>query len=254
MEPALEKKFVELRRKCIARDFQHLNSMQRQAVMTTDGPLLILAGAGSGKTTVLINRIANLMRYGCASDSTFVPENITEGDIAILEDYMAAGSEAQREAVLPLLALEPVKPWRIIAITFTNKAADELKARLEKMLGPDARDIWAMTFHSACVRILRREIDRLGYSRSFTIYDTSDSQSVMKRVLKDLEMDEKMFPPRAVLAQISRAKDAMLSPEDYCNFAEMTGDLRKKNVGRAYQEYANRLKAANALDLSLIHI
>ncbi len=249
MNTELKNKFLKLRRAAIARDFEHLNDMQQKAVMTTDGPLLILAGAGSGKTTVLINRIANLMRYGSASDSSFVPDDIDGRDIEALEKYIETGNPRLRDALMPILSLEPVEPWRIIAITFTNKAADELKARLEKMLGSEANEIWAMTFHSACVRILRREIERLdGYTRSFTIYDTADSQSVMKRVLKELELDEKMFPHRTVLSQISKAKDAQLSPADFYQFAEMSGDIRKKHIGRAYMAYTERLKAANALD------
>ena len=169
-----EKRFIAARRSSIARDFEKLNDMQLQAVLTTEGPLLLLAGAGSGKTTVLINRIANLLRYGRGSDTDLVPEQATEEDLAYLEKY-AAGGEADRERVGRLCAVDPVEPWRLIAITFTNKAADEMKSRLERMLGEEAYDIWAMTFHSACVRILRRDIDRLGFDPSFTLYDTSDS-------------------------------------------------------------------------------
>ena len=109
-----------------------------------------------------------------------------------------------------------VEPWRIIAITFTNKAADELKSRLAAMLGPAADDIWARTFHSACVRILRRDADKLGYPRSFTIYDTSDQLSVMKAVLRELDLDDKVYPPRAMLAALDKARDELLSPEAYC--------------------------------------
>ncbi|NMA24249.1 MAG: UvrD-helicase domain-containing protein, partial [Clostridiales bacterium] len=135
-----------------------------------------------------------------------------------------------------------------MAITFTNKAADELKSRLERMLGPGADDVWAMTFHSACVRILRRDIDRLGFDRSFTIYDASDSQSLMKRILKELDLDEKTYPYRTVLNYISKAKDAMISAEAFYESAEKSGDIRKRNTGRAYIEYSNRMKASNALD------
>ncbi|HBR09161.1 MAG TPA: ATP-dependent DNA helicase PcrA, partial [Clostridiales bacterium] len=131
------------------------------------------AGAGSGKTTVLINRIANLLRYGRASDSQEVPPDATELDLEILE----AGPSDEARA---LAALDKVEPWRIIAITFTNKAADELKNRLEAMLGDGANDVWARTFHSACVRILRRDADKLGYPKDFAIYDTTDRLSVMK--------------------------------------------------------------------------
>ena len=182
-------KFIKLRKQIISRSFGKLNDMQRQAVLTTEGPLLLLAGAGSGKTTVLISRIANLIRYGRASDSSDIPEGITEEDASFLENYVNFPTEADRDRAHRLCALDPCEPWRIIAITFTNKAADELKDRLERMLGPSARDVWAMTFHSACVRILRRDIDKLGYDPGFTIYDTTDSGALVKRIIKELNLD-----------------------------------------------------------------
>ena len=158
-----ELRFIKARRAAIARDFLRLNPEQRQAVLTTEGPLLLLAGAGSGKTTVLISRVANLMRYGKGSDSPEVPGHITEDDLAFLERYAATG-EGDKLSQESLCALDPAVPWSILAITFTNKAAGELKERLSLMLGPGAEDVWASTFHSACVRILRRDIDRLGFS------------------------------------------------------------------------------------------
>jgi DNA helicase-2/ATP-dependent DNA helicase PcrA len=241
-------RYIKARRDVIALDFSHLNDMQRQAVMTTEGPLLLLAGAGSGKTTVLINRIANLMKYGRGSDTDEIPEGVTEQDLEFLEKYAQNPSPEHQARARALCAVDPVEPWRIIAITFTNKAADELKARLENMLGPEAGDIWAMTFHSACVRILRRDIDRLGFDRSFTIYDTTDSLSLMKRILKELDLDDRTFPPRTLLGYISRAKDEMISAEEFSESAAKSGDIRKKHIGRAYLEYSNRMKAANALD------
>lgn len=241
-------RFIKARRQVIALDFTHLNDRQCQAVMTTEGPLLLLAGAGSGKTTVLINRIANLMKYGRGSDTDEVPEAATEQDINFLENYAKNPMPENNGRAVSLCAVEPVEPWRLIAITFTNKAADELKARLERMLGAGANDIWAMTFHSACVRILRRDVDRLGFDRSFTIYDTSDSQSLMKRILKELDMDDKTYPYRNVLNYISRAKDSMISAEAFLSSANKSGDIRKKFIGRAYLEYSSRMKAANALD------
>ena len=244
----LEKKFISARRRFIASCFPRLNDRQLEGVMTTTGPVLLLAGAGSGKTTVLINRIGNRLRFGSGSDSDFVPEHIGEEELAFLQAYNDSPKDEDFDRAASLCAVDPVEPWRLIAITFTNKAANEMKSRLEKMLGPQAQDIWALTFHSACVRILRREIDRLGYDRSFTIYDTADSQSAMKRVLKDLDMDEKLFPPRSVLGQISRAKDAMMSPEQFIEAAQGSYDVRKKLIGEAYRAYSERLKAANALD------
>lgn len=235
-----EKRYIDARRKLIESDFASLNPMQRKAVMATEGPLLILAGAGSGKTTVLINRIANLLRYGIAGDTDELPANACEEDIAV----MLSGGEAARR----IAALDPVEPWRILAITFTNKAADELKSRLEKMLGPKAADIWASTFHSACVRILRRDAERLGFPKSFTIYDTSDSLSLVKRILKDFEIDDKRYPPRMLLGEISRAKDAQLSPEQFYARAKATGDIRRVKIAEIYAEYSRRAFSAGAMD------
>ena len=155
-------RFVKARRNYILSQFTHLNSMQKEAVLTTDGPLLLLAGAGSGKTTVLIHRIENLVRFGRASDSQDVPDTVTDEDVAFLESLQEPVSELDVRRAEHLCALDPVLPWNLIAITFTNKAANELKSRLESKLGPQAQDIWAMTFHSACCRILRRDIERLG--------------------------------------------------------------------------------------------
>ncbi len=235
-----EQRFCAARRELIRSKFHTLNDRQIEAVLATEGPLLILAGAGSGKTTVLINRIANLLQFGRASDSDRLPPNADEAALRMLE---AGGPEAEA-----LAALDPVAPWRILAITFTNKAADELKARLERMLGEAANDIWACTFHSACVRILRRDADKLGYADNFTIYDTSDSQSLVKRILKDLELDEKSFPPRAVLAEISRAKDGQVDSVEYLSQARFSNDFRKIRIGQVYQEYTRRMFTANAMD------
>ena len=241
MQTDFEKRYIAARRKLIESEFSFLNPEQRRAVMTVEGPLLLLAGAGSGKTTVLINRIANLIRYGVASESEEVPEGATEADLAVLEAGKSA--EAQR-----LAAIDPVEPWRILAITFTNKAADELKSRLERTVGPAAEDIWAQTFHSACVRILRRDADRLGFTKRFTIYDTSDSQSTVKKILKDLDLDEKLFPPRYVLSVISKAKDSMLSPEAFAAQAKKSYDVRRERIAEIYSEYARRLRDADAMD------
>ena len=241
-------RYIKARKQIIASNFKKLNDMQRSAVMATEGPLLILAGAGSGKTTVLINRIANLMKYGRGSDSDEIPSYVSADDLQFIEEYAIKPQEGQAMKARALSAVEPVEPWRIIAITFTNKAADELKARLENILGDQARDIWAMTFHSACVRILRRDIERLGYSRDFTIYDTTDSLSLIKRILKDLNMDDKTFPPRTVLGYISRAKDEMQGPNSFIKTATDNWDVRKKQIGEAYKMYSEHLKNANAVD------
>ena len=242
-----EQRYVQARRRFIAADFANLNDMQRQAVLATEGPLLLLAGAGSGKTTVLIHRIANLIQYGRGADTDEVPEWATEEDLALLERTDLAPDERRRARAAA--AVEPVEPWRIIAITFTNKAADELKERIERMLGPEAAaDIWASTFHSACVRILRRDADKLGYPNSFTIYDTSDSLAVVKRIIKEMNLDEKAFPNRAVLTEISRAKDAGITPEQYLARAQATHNPRNIRIGEIYQAYWQRLFSAGAMD------
>lgn len=240
MNKSFEERYLEARKKVIETDFAGLNPMQRKAVMATEGALLILAGAGSGKTTVLINRIANLMRYGKAADSDVIPENASVEDI----DKMARLDDVARRTA----ALEPVEPWRILAITFTNKAADELKTRLSKMLGEAGADVWASTFHSACVRILRRDAERLGFTPSFTIYDSSDSQSLIKHILRDFDLDDKKYPPRMLLSEISRAKDDYCSPEHYYARAKATGDVRRVKIAEIYAEYSRRAFAAGAMD------
>ena len=243
-------RFAALRRQLIAREFSAMNPRQLEGVLATEGPLLLLAGAGSGKTTVLIHRIANLLRYGRGSDSQEVPDYVTEGDLAFLEEYTknpAPDPQADSRARL-LCALEPAAPWQVIAITFTNKAAGELKQRLEDKIGPEARDVWAATFHSACVRILRRYIEQLGYPASFTIYDTDDSLRVIKESLKELNMDDKSFPPRAVLSTISRAKDEMLLAQDFLDQSRAKGDYRQQKIANVYLAYEKKLRAAGALD------
>lgn len=240
MNTAFEKQYIEERKKVIESDFAALNPMQRKAVMATQGALLILAGAGSGKTTVLINRIANLMRYGRAGDCDELPENACEEDVEIMR---RGGDEARAIA-----AFEPVEPWRILAITFTNKAADELKARLSNMLGEEGADVWASTFHSACVRILRRDAERLGFPKSFTIYDTSDSMSLVKHILRDFDLDDKKFPPRVLLSEISRAKDDGCSAQEYHARARASGDMRRVKIAEIYEEYSRRAYAAGAMD------
>ena len=243
-----ELRFCKARRAAIELEFGNLNPEQRKAALATEGPLLLLAGAGSGKTTVLIHRIANLMKYGRGSDSNEVPAWVTPEDLAFLEEYVARPDPEKKGEQERLCRLDPAVPWSILAITFTNKAAGELKERLERMLGPAANDVWASTFHSACVRILRRDIDRLGFTRSFTIYDTADSERVIKDIVKDFNLDDKTFSARTVLGYLSRAKDAMLSGADYLAQCEKAGDFRLVKMAKIYVEYERRLKEANALD------
>lgn len=183
---------------------QGLNPQQKEAVLHTEGPLLVLAGAGSGKTRVLTHRIAYLIEE------------------------------------------KGVAPYNILAITFTNKAAREMKERIESIIGPRALDIWTGTFHACCVRILRREIDRIGFDRNFVIYDTADQETLMKDCLSQLQYNEKNFPPKMVLGEISRAKDEMIYPERYSLMAG--SDFRLSKIAKLYDLYQKKLKANNALD------
>ena len=245
----LERRFIQARHDAIATEYSNLNPCQRQGVLATEGPLLLLAGAGSGKTTVLIHRVANLLRFGRGSDTDEIPVPITEDEVQFLEQYAAAPDATQRPLMEYLCAVEPARPWEVLAITFTNKAANELKERLGRMLGEEAAaDVWASTFHSACVRILRRDIDRLGFDRSFTIYDSDDSKRVIKDIIKELELEEKSFPPREVQTIISRAKNDMLTPEDFAEQGKAINDWRKIRMGKVYSLYNKKLRDANALD------
>ena len=245
----LERRFIQARHDAIATEYSNLNPCQRQGVLATEGPLLLLAGAGSGKTTVLIHRVANLLRFGRGSDTDEIPIPISEDEVQFLEQYAAAPDAAQRPLMEYLCAVEPARPWEVLAITFTNKAATELKERLGRMLGEEvAADVWASTFHSACVRILRRDIDRLGFDRSFTIYDSDDSKRVIKDIIKELELEEKSFPPREVQSIISRAKNDMQTPEDFAEQGKAINDWRKIRMGKVYSLYNKKLRDANALD------
>ena len=184
-------------------DLTALNPMQRKAAETLEGPVLILAGAGSGKTRTLTYRIANLIDHG-------------------------------------------VKPWHILALTFTNKAAREMRERVEKLVGADAQDMWLGTFHSICVRILRRDIEKLGYQRSFTIYDDDDQLRVIKDGLKALNLDENRISPKEIRNKISDAKNKMLTPDEW--FRESPRDYQSQQLHDVFSYYEERLRAANALD------
>ena len=240
-----EEKIIELKRAALSRYFQNLNAPQQQAVFHVNGPVLILAGAGSGKTTAMINRIVQMIHFG----DGWIQANgvLTEKETVYLQDYVDGKENTDLERLCEILAVNPIQPWHILAITFTNKAANELRTRLIHAIGEESASmLYASTFHSACVRILRRSISKLGYNANFTIYDTDDSQRLMKSCIADADVSEKQFPPRAVLTEISLAKDRMCSPERLCT--EAGTDYRKMVIGKLYKEYQNRLKAANALD------
>ena len=239
--------YSAIRKAIIEQKFASLNNMQRNAVMHTEGPLLILAGAGSGKTTVLINRIINILRFGKGYCSDFAPENATDEDLKFLMDYLNNPLEENRERVEKLCAVEPAKPWEVIAITFTNKAARELKERLTRAIGEqDSMAVWAYTFHTACLRILRRDIEKIGYKQSFTIYDEDDKKRIITDILRELNMDDKAFDPRTMMNEISRAKDNLISERLYA--VKAAGDYYKSKVSDIYTLYQKKMKDANALD------
>ncbi|MBR6209001.1 MAG: UvrD-helicase domain-containing protein [Oscillospiraceae bacterium] len=247
MTEANARRFISARRKIIEGDFASLNPEQRRAVLTTEGPLLLLAGAGSGKTTVLIHRVVNLLRYGRGSDTEEIPASCGEEELRLLEQA-AAGEIPVTEEIRALCAVEPASPWQVLAITFTNKAADELKSRLEKALGAAGQSVWAMTFHGTCSRILRRYAERLGFPSSFTIYDQADSLAVMKRVLKEMNLDDRTWPPKAMLAAAERAKGALQTPDEFLAQEQASRDIRRIRTAQVCKAYAQRLFDAGAMD------
>ena len=246
----LTERLTKAKQRIFEKAYSHLNGKQREAVFATEGPLLVLAGAGSGKTTVLVQRIAHLVRYGDAyTNEDYAAELLFEPYIEKLE-VLASDPGASRESLenaMVTLAHNPARPYQILAITFTNKAANEIKSRLEAQLGASALDVWAGTFHSICAKLLRMYIDRLGFERSFTIYDTDDQKRLMNAIIKEFEVSDKTFPAKSVLNEISRAKEKLLLPDDYEGIIG-THDLRRRTILRLYREYELRKRSANALD------
>ena len=243
--PDITAEYLALRDQYIEARFARLNPVQRQAVFATEGPLLILAGAGSGKTTVLVNRIANIIRFGSAHGSRELPRTVTEADLNDLRTAVANGRDLPRETAY--LAVRPARPWNVLAITFTNKAAGELKERLRAMLGDTlGGDVNASTFHSACVRMLRRDAECIGFPKSFTIYDSDDQQRVIKQIYKDLMIDDKFLPVKSAIGQISSYKDKLMSAEEVA--AEIPANTKAQLISKIYTTYANRLKTAGAMD------
>ncbi len=242
-----QSEYISIRKKLFDAYYSSLNEMQREAVCTTKGPLLVLAGAGSGKTTVLVRRITHILKYGSALEHTYVPENVSETFLdecnrALLLDNESLGDFLMR------FSHEPCPPWAVLAITFTNKAAREIKERLLAAFDDPtvAESIWAGTFHSVCMRILRSHIKLLGYQSGFSIYDTDDQKKLVNQCLKTLNLDEKKFPAKNILNMIGRAKDKLLTPEEMSEEGE--ADYLFSIAAKVYIEYQKRLREANALD------
>ncbi|MBR5246662.1 MAG: UvrD-helicase domain-containing protein [Clostridia bacterium] len=241
----MNSQICELRDKIILKEFERMNNMQLKAVLSVNGPLLILAGAGSGKTTVLVNRIANLMKYGQAYNSNIIESRVEYDTLDMMQQYYNGNTDVY-PYIKKVISVDAPKPWEILAFTFTNKAATELKDRLKIRIGDDANDIWAGTFHSICLRILRKHADLLGYSSRFTIYDTDDSKRVMKECLRLLNVDDKFLTNKAVLEEISRAKDMLVPADEYMSLGN--GNYRERYVGKCYIKYQELLKKSDAMD------
>ncbi|MBQ9921265.1 MAG: UvrD-helicase domain-containing protein [Clostridia bacterium] len=234
-------RFKTVKRKLFDQYYNTLNDMQREAVYSVKGPLLVLAGAGSGKTTVLVKRISHIIKFGDAVFTDAVPDNIGLAELEALEMYAGAGLDnATLEALLTGFAYENARPYSVLAFTFTNKAAGEIKERLTGVLGESASDVWAGTFHSICVRILRKYIERLGYTSDFTIYDTDDCKKLAADCVEKLELNPERYTPKYVTSVISKAKNSYLNPENY-----FTGE---SDLGDIFAMYQKRLKDANAVD------
>ena len=244
MEEQTKQAFLQARKEYLKQHFSNLNAMQQEAVFAVNGPLLILAGAGSGKTTVLVNRIANIVSFGNAFFSGEINERVTHEDVTELSGALKNGSKASWQ-LQQKLAAQPVQPWQVLAITFTNKAAGELKARLAALIPQGGDEVAASTFHSACVRILRRDADKLGFPKGFTIYDSDDQQRVLKDIYKQRNIDDKFLPVRSAASRIGHLKDKMISPFEAQQQCE---DHKDTLTAQIYSEYANRLQAAGAFD------
>ncbi len=239
----MNKRFIAAKQKLFDKLYGHLNDKQREAVFSINGPLLILAGAGSGKTTVLVERIGQMIRYGDAyySDAEF---DTCEADVKLLEDAIDKPND-EIAKILDKYASNPIPAWSILSITFTNKAANEMKVRLAKKVGEQANDIWAGTFHSVCLRLLRRFGERIGYAPGFTIYDSDDQKKLITSVIKDSGTDDKMFAPKSVMNVISGWKDKLMTPDDCKAEAK---DFREAKIAEFYAEYQKRVLAGNAVD------
>ena len=241
----LSERYLAAKRNIFDALYSFMNEKQREAVYTVNGPLLILAGAGTGKTTVLVNRLAHIIRYGNAYFDDTIPEGLSDANVSALEQSTTLPTEALAD-LAESFSSRPCPPWAVLPVTFTNKAANEMMERLAKVIGEKSEEIWAGTFHSICVRILRKYGERIGYRSGFTIYDTDDTKKVVLECMKQLNIDDKQLQPRVVQNAISRAKDKLQTPEDFMN--EAGSDLRMSQIASIYELYQKQLFDGNALD------
>ena len=238
-------RFIELRKRYIESRYGRLNREQLQATLTGRGAVLVLAGAGSGKTTVIVNRINNLLRFGDAYESQELWPDPSEEDVAELERIIKTGGQPS-EGLARMLRTGNIRPWNILAITFTNKAAAQLKERIVAAVGEDGNDVFASTFHSACVRFLRRDAQRLGWPQNFTIYDTDDSERVIKDICRDLGVNDKFYPARMLASRFSVIKDYMMTPDEYRRTHQYEAET--DTILQVYERYQKKLKDAGAFD------
>lgn len=245
----IAKRFNTAKRALFNKLYSDLNEKQREAIFTVDGPLLVLAGAGSGKTTVLVRRIGFIIRYGDAYNFEHTEDTVTEQDVLAMEAAINYPNELI-EKFLEKYKVSPCPPWAVLAITFTNKAANEMKERLAKLNIENASEIWAGTFHSICVKILRRFGERIGFESDFTIYDTDDAKKLISNIYKEMNIDEKRLPIKTTMNAISRAKDSLMTPSEF--MAEMKKDFTGQYIARVYEKYEQRLAEANAVDFDNI--
>ena len=244
----LFQRFTDAKRALFDKLYGHLNEMQRKAVYTVNNPLLILAGAGSGKTTVLVNRISYIIKYGNAYYSEKLPYGIELADVERLENAIDLDREEIGE-ILKEYAVEPCPPWALLAITFTNKAAREIAERLERDLADEVNDIWTGTFHSVCLRMLRKFGDRIGLEKNnLTIYDTDDTKKLLSTCMKELNIDEKYLNPKVVRNEISKCKDKLITPEILSDEIGGEADFRLKKIATVYKLYQQKMAEANAVD------
>ena len=238
--------YNNLKQKLIQNEFAHLNPAQLKAALTSKGALLILAGAGSGKTTTVISRIAYLLKYGNAyKESTSLPTDVDDNFINYMKSFAESGFAAD-EYISDIIAENPVAPYNILAFTFTNKAANEMKERVASIIGDSVYDMWIGTFHSVCMKILRRNIDKLGnYTSNFVIYDTADQITLVKMCLDRLGFSEKVLPPKDILGFIGRAKDNLIDPEE---FEDNASSAKEADIAKVYKIYQRYLSENNAVD------